>query len=144
VHRLVYTDGAWASVPGHAERDLDHWLDTVRRCRSMFIARRNGRPVGWVAGRVLDSGRGYVDMLAVASTERHRGLGRALLLHAFADLQLAAGRDMTLDAQAENAAACGLGATRAGSSQVSGLIGDAGSWRDPQRHAVDQSSEVIR
>ena len=108
VHRLIYAYAAWASVPGHAERDLDQWLDTVRRCRSMFLARRNGRPVGWVAGRVLDSGRGYVDMLAVAISERHRGLGRALLLHVFADLQLAGGRDLTLEAQAENAAALGL------------------------------------
>lgn len=108
VHRLIYIDAAWASVPGHAERDLDQWLDTVRRCRSTFLARRNGRPVGWVGGRVLASGRGYVDMLAVAISERHRGLGRALLLRAFADLQLAGGRDPTLDAQAENEAALGL------------------------------------
>jgi len=59
----------------------------VRRCRSAFVARRDGRPVGWVAGR---------------------GLGRALLLHAFADLQVAGGRDLTLEVQAENAAALGL------------------------------------
>jgi ribosomal protein S18 acetylase RimI-like enzyme len=108
VHRLVYVDAAWASVPGHAERDVDQWLDSVRRCRSVFLARRKGRPVGWVAGRVLASGRGYVEMLAVATGERHRGLGRALLLHAFADLQLAGGRDLTLEAQAANAAALGL------------------------------------
>ena len=108
VHRLVYVDAAWASVAGHAERDLDQWLDTMRRCRSVFLARRDGRPVGWVAGRVLDSGRGYVDMLAVAISERHRGLGRALLLHAFADLQLAGGRDLTLGVEAENESALGL------------------------------------
>jgi ribosomal protein S18 acetylase RimI-like enzyme len=108
VHRLLYVDAAWASVPGHVERDLDQWLDTVRRCGSAFLARRNGRPVGWVAGRVLTSGRGSVDMLAVATSERHRGVGRALLLHAFADLQLTGACDLTLDAQAENAAALGL------------------------------------
>ena len=56
----------------------------------------------------MASGRGYVDMLAVATNERHRGLGRALLLQAFADLQLAGCRDLTLEAQAENAAALGL------------------------------------
>jgi len=87
VHRLIYIDAAWGSVQGHAERDLDQWLDTVRRCRSAFVARRDGRPVGWVAGR---------------------GLGRAMLLHAFADLQVAGGRDLTLEVQAENAAALGL------------------------------------
>jgi ribosomal protein S18 acetylase RimI-like enzyme len=108
VHRLIYVDAAWASVPGHAERDLDQWLDTVHRYRPAFLARRNGRPVGWVAGRVLASGRGSVDMLAVAMSERRRGLGRALLLHAFADLQLTGVRDLTLSAQAENAAALGL------------------------------------
>jgi ribosomal protein S18 acetylase RimI-like enzyme len=108
VHRLIYIDAAWGSVPGHAERDLDQWLDTVRRCQSAFIARRDGRLVGWVAGRVLVSGRGYVDMLAVAMSERHLGLGRALLLHAFSDLQVAGGRDLTLEVQAENAAALGL------------------------------------
>jgi ribosomal protein S18 acetylase RimI-like enzyme len=108
VHRLIYIDAAWASVPGHAERGLDQWLDMVRRCRSAFLARRNGLPVGWVAGRVLTSGRGSVDMLAVAVSERHRGLGRALLLHAFADLQLAGARGLTLEVQAENTAALGL------------------------------------
>jgi ribosomal protein S18 acetylase RimI-like enzyme len=46
-------------------------------------------------------------MLAVARSERHRGLGRALLLHAFADLQTG-GRDLTLGVEAENAAALGL------------------------------------
>jgi ribosomal protein S18 acetylase RimI-like enzyme len=108
VHRLIYIDAAWASVPGHAERDLDQWLATARHCRSAFLARRNGRPVGCVTGRVLASGRGSVDMLAVAMSERHRGLGRALLLHAFADLQLAGGRDLTLGVQAENAGALRL------------------------------------
>jgi ribosomal protein S18 acetylase RimI-like enzyme len=108
VHRLIYVDAAWASVPGHAERDLDQWLDTVRRCRSAFLARRDERPVGWVMSRVLASGRGSVETLAVATSERHRGLGRALLLRAFADLQLAGCRDLTLGVEAENTAALGL------------------------------------
>jgi ribosomal protein S18 acetylase RimI-like enzyme len=108
VHRLIYVDAAWASVPGHAGRDFDQWLAMARRCRSGFLARRDGRPVGWVAGRVLASGRGSVDTLAVAMSERHRGLGRALLLHAFADLQLAGTRELTLGVEAENAAALGL------------------------------------
>jgi ribosomal protein S18 acetylase RimI-like enzyme len=107
VHRLIYIDAAWASVPGHVDRNLDQWLDMVRRCPSAFLARRDGRPVGWVTSRVLASGRGSVEMLAVARSERHRGLGRALLLHAFADLQTG-GRDLTLGVEAENAAALGL------------------------------------
>jgi ribosomal protein S18 acetylase RimI-like enzyme len=108
VHRLIYIDAAWASVPGHAERDLDQWRDMVRRCRSALLARRNRRPVGWVTSRVLASGRGSIDTLAVAIDERDRGLGRALLLHAFADLQLAGVRDLTLGVEAQNAAALGL------------------------------------
>jgi ribosomal protein S18 acetylase RimI-like enzyme len=108
VHRLIYVDAAWASVPGHSDRDLDAWLEKERACRSMFLARRDGRPVGWVAGRVLHSGRGYISTLAVARSERRRGLGRALLLHAFADLKLAGAHALTLGVEAENDSALGL------------------------------------
>ena len=108
VHRLIYVDAAWASVPGHAERDLDGWREAARRFRSMFLARRDGRPVGWVAGRLLASGRGYVNTLAVATGERRRGLGRALLLHALADLQRAGARGLALGVEAENETALGL------------------------------------
>ena len=108
VHRLVYRDAAWNSVPGHTERELDAWRETARRCGLRFLARREGRPVGWVAGRLMDSGRGHVETLAVATGERRRGLGRALLLHAFADLQHAGARGLTLGVEAENESALGL------------------------------------
>lgn len=108
VHRLIYVDAAWASVAGHAERDLDDWRNTVRPCRSLFVAHRDRRPVGWVAGRLLESGRGYVSSLAVATTERGRGLGRALLLHAFTDLQRAGARGLSLEVEAHNENALGL------------------------------------
>lgn len=108
VHRLVYVDAAWASIPGHSDRDLDAWRDKERPCRSLFLARRDGRPVGWIAGRVLDNGRGYISTLAVAEGERGRGLGRALLLRAFADLQGAGATDLTLGVEAHNEAALGL------------------------------------
>ena len=108
VYRLIYVDAAWASVSGHAERDLDGWLEKERRCRSLFLARRDDQPVGWVAGRLLDNGRGYITTLAVATSERGRGLGRALLLHAFADLQLAGACGLALGVEAENEAALGL------------------------------------
>jgi len=108
VHRLIYVDAAWASVEGHAERDLDGWRKTVLACRSRFVAHRDRRPVGWVAGRLLESGRGYVSSLAVATAERGRGLGRALLLHAFRDLQLAGARGLTLEVEAQNDTALGL------------------------------------
>jgi ribosomal protein S18 acetylase RimI-like enzyme len=108
VHRMIYVDAAWASVPGHAERDLDSWRGKERPCRSLFLARRDGRPVGWVSGRVLESGRGYISTLAVAGAERGRGLGRALLLHAFADLQAAGVAGLGLDVVAHNESALGL------------------------------------
>jgi ribosomal protein S18 acetylase RimI-like enzyme len=108
IHRLVYVDAAWASVAGHADRDLDSWRQTMGSSPSLFVAQREHRPVGWVAGRVLESGRGYVGMLAVATAERGRGLGRALLLHAFADLQRAGARGLTLGVEAHNEAALGL------------------------------------
>jgi ribosomal protein S18 acetylase RimI-like enzyme len=108
VHRLIYVDAGWASVRGHAERDLEGWREIARRGGSTFLARRDGRPVGWVAGRLLDSGRGWVDTLAVAASERRRGLGRALLLHAFADLQRAGARGLGLGVEAENESALGL------------------------------------
>jgi ribosomal protein S18 acetylase RimI-like enzyme len=108
VHRLIYVDAAWASVPGHAERDVDGWRAVVRRCRLAFLARRDGRPVGWVTGCLLASGRGYVDTLAVATSERRRGLGRALLLHALTDLQLAGARGLALGVEAANETALGL------------------------------------
>jgi len=108
VHRLIYVDAAWASEPGHAERDLEAWRETMTHCESLFLARAGGRPVGWVAGRVLDSGRGFVNTLAVAIGERGRGLGRALLLHGLRDLQRAGAEGLTLGVEAANEAALGL------------------------------------
>lgn len=108
VHRLIYRDAAWASVPGHAERDLDAWRETTRHCTSAFLARRYGRPIGWVAGRLLASGRGYVDTLAVAMDARRRGLGRALLVYVLAELQVVGASGLALEVQAENQTALGL------------------------------------
>lgn len=108
IHRLIYVDAAWAAVAGHTERTLGEWQKALRPCRSLFVARRDGRPAGWVAGRVLATGRGWVGSLAVATTERGRGLGRALLLHAFADLEAAGARDLGLGVEAHNATALGL------------------------------------
>jgi ribosomal protein S18 acetylase RimI-like enzyme len=108
VHRLIYVDAAWASVEGHAERDLDDWRTTVLPCRSLFVAHRDRRPVGWVAGRLLESGHGFVTSLAVATTERGRGVGRALLLRAFTDLGRAGARGLMLEVEAANDSALGL------------------------------------
>jgi ribosomal protein S18 acetylase RimI-like enzyme len=108
VHRLVFVDAEWTAVPGHTHRDFEAWRAPLHRNSALFLARRDDRPVGLVVGRVLDSGRGFVDTLAVATTERGRGLGRALLLRAFADLQRAGARGLTLGVQAQNERALGL------------------------------------
>lgn len=108
VHRLIYVDAAWASVAGHGDRDVDEWREMVRPCRSLFVAHRDHRPIGWAAGRLLESGRAHVTMLAVAKTERGRGLGRALLLHVFTDLQRAGASGLGLDVVAHNETALGL------------------------------------
>jgi mycothiol synthase len=108
VHRMIYVDAAWAAVPGHAERDLDSWRAKERPCRSLFLACRDRRPVGWVSGRLLESGRGYISTLAVATSERGRGLGRALLVRAFSDLQAAGANGLALDVEAQNEGALGL------------------------------------
>src|SRR4051812_26557837 len=107
-HHLIYVDAAWASVPGHKDRDLDDWRAIARRAHAAFLARRDGRAVGWVAGRLPASGRGWVDTLAVAASERRRGLGRALLLHAFSQLQRAGARGLGLGVEAANEGALGL------------------------------------
>ena len=74
--------------------------------RRLLLAAMGGRLGGSPVACWPAAGVTWTCLLAVS--ERHRGLGRALLLHAFADLQLAGGRDLTLEAQAENAAALGL------------------------------------
>jgi ribosomal protein S18 acetylase RimI-like enzyme len=108
VHRLIYDDAAWAAVAGHKARTLKSWREAVRPCSSLFLARRAQRAIGWVAGRVLDNGRGYIQTVAVATDERGEGLGRALLLHAFADLERAGAGDMSLAVVASNEAALAL------------------------------------
>ncbi len=108
VHRLIYVDAAWASVPGHHDRDLEEWRVIARKGLRAFLARRCGEPVGWVAARLLDSGRGYLSVLAVARAERGAGLGRALLLHGCGDLLAAGARGIALDVVAANEAALGL------------------------------------
>lgn len=108
VHRLMYVDAGWTEVAGHTERDLEEWRALERSSSALFLARRDRRPVGWVSGKVLENGRGYVQTLAVSRDERGRGVGRALLLHAFADLDAAGARDLGLGVEAENEGALKL------------------------------------
>ena len=108
VHALVYVDAAWAEVPGHTERSLEAWRSMITPDYSGWVARRDGRPVGWVVGRVFSDGRGWVEQLAVARSARGLGLGRALLLHSLAELFTRGATSLATGVQAENENAIGL------------------------------------
>ena len=108
VHALVYVDAAWAEVPGHSERSLDAWRSLITPEYRGWVARRDGQPVGWVTGRVYTDGRGWVQQIAVARSARGVGLGRALLLHALAELRSDGATSFALGVQAANATAIGL------------------------------------
>jgi ribosomal protein S18 acetylase RimI-like enzyme len=108
VHELIYVDAAWAEVPGHTERSLDAWRSTLTPDYRSWVARRDGRPAGWVAGRVFSDGRGWVEQLAVARDARSLGLGRALLLHSLAELQERGASSLALGVEGENENAIGL------------------------------------
>ena len=75
---------------------------------SGWVARRDGRPVGWVAGRVFEDGRGWVEQLAVARSARGLGIGRALMLHSLAELVSRGATSLATGVQAENEKALGL------------------------------------
>jgi ribosomal protein S18 acetylase RimI-like enzyme len=108
VHALIYVDAAWADVPGHNQQSLEAWRSMIMPDYSGWIARHDGRPVGWVADRVFSDGRGWVEQLAVARSSRGLGLGRALLLHSLAELRSRGATSFALGAQAENENAIGL------------------------------------
>ncbi|MDQ2797601.1 MAG: GNAT family N-acetyltransferase [Actinomycetota bacterium] len=112
IHRLVYEDAGWADVPGHVARGLEEW-------RSLFatetapvdqqvLAWQDDRLIGVAIGRIFSDGTGWVSQLAVSAAARRRGLGRALLLEAFARRRAAGARALGLDVQAANDAALEL------------------------------------
>ena len=108
VHALIYVDAAWDEVPGHTSRSLEAWRATLTPEYSGWVARRDERPVGWVAARVFDYGRGWVEQLAVARSARGLDLGRALLLHSLAELCSRGATSLATGAQGENAKAIAL------------------------------------
>ncbi|HEY6816718.1 MAG TPA: GNAT family N-acetyltransferase [Croceibacterium sp.] len=107
-HALIYVDAAWGEVPGHTQLSLEAWRSMLTPDYCGWVARRDGRPVGWVADRVFGDGRGWVEQLAVARSARGRGLGRALLLHSLAELCSRGATSLALGVQAENENAIGL------------------------------------
>ncbi len=108
VHALVYVDAAWGEVPGHTQQSLEAWRSMLTPEYRGWVARRDGRPVGWVVGRVFNDGRGWIQQLAVARSARGLGLGRALLLHSLAELRSLGATSFALGVQAANENAIGL------------------------------------
>ena len=108
VHTLIYVDAAWGEVPGHTQRSLEAWQSMITPDYSGWVARRDDRAIGWVAGRVFDDGRGWVEQLAVARSARRLGLGRALLLHSLAELRSLGATSLATGVEAENEKALGL------------------------------------
>ena len=108
VHALIYVDAAWEEVPGHTRRSLESWRSMLTPEYRGWVARRETRLVGWVAGRVFDDGRGWVEQLAVARSARGGGLGRALLLHSLADLCSEGATSLATGVQGANEQATGL------------------------------------
>jgi ribosomal protein S18 acetylase RimI-like enzyme len=108
VHTLIYVDAAWAEVPGHTQRSLQAWQSMITPDYGGWVARRDGHAIGWVAGRVFDDGRGWVEQLAVARSARRLGLGRALMLHSLAELLSRGASSLATGVQAENDKALGL------------------------------------
>src|SRR5215204_5146198 len=108
VHALV--EEAMAGVPGNEPRSLESW-------QAAKVDKQGWDPSLWLlhedadglAGVVLcerwEDGVGYVDYLAVASRARGQGLGRALLLHALAQLRAAGLAVAELSVQGENPSA---------------------------------------
>ena len=108
VHALVYVDAAWTDVPGHSDKTLEAWRSMITPEYRGWVASRDGRLAGWVVGRVFSDGRGWIQQLAVGRSERGRGLGRALLLHALADQRENGATCFALGVQAANDTAIGL------------------------------------
>jgi ribosomal protein S18 acetylase RimI-like enzyme len=106
-HALIYVDAAWAEVPGHVDRSLEKWQAGMAGYHA-WVARRDGRPVGIVAARVFEDGRGWVEQLAVARTARGQGLGRALLLHSLDELAGLGATSLALGVQGANETAIRL------------------------------------
>jgi ribosomal protein S18 acetylase RimI-like enzyme len=73
-----------------------------------WVAHREQQPVGWASTRRFSDGRGWIEQLAVARPERGLGLGRALLLHALADLRAQGATSFGLGVQGANASAIRL------------------------------------
>lgn len=112
VHRLIYTDAAWADVPGHPRRDFGEWraifLTDQSRPELQVLAWLGDRLVGVALSRLFSDGAGWVNQLAVAQDQRGKGVGKALLLTSLRRMRRAGATSLGLSVQARNSAALNL------------------------------------
>jgi mycothiol synthase len=105
------SEEAMAGHWGHVPRSFEEWIE--RRTQSLFdpslwfLVLDDGEPAA-AALCSISEGIGWVDTLAVRSPWRRRGLGYALLIHAFRELYRRGLRRIALGVDAENP----TGATR--------------------------------
>ena len=90
-------------VPPTAVADADAWSAMLRQTgRTILIAERDGRPVGtadlWIAPTLLHGAvpRAFVNYVAVRSSARRSGVGRALMQEAHRRATDAGCRDVLL------------------------------------------------
>jgi ribosomal protein S18 acetylase RimI-like enzyme len=104
VHSVV--DVAFLDHYGHAESDFETWLDDKTRSgyadySLWWLARVDGAcAAGLIAA--MSPGGGYVDTLGTLRVFRGRGLGRALMLAAFAEFHRRGVRKVMLGVDADN------------------------------------------
>lgn len=88
-HRIIET--TFRDTLDHAPLDFPEWRQQVLGRGEVawdewFVAEADGEPVGALrsSDQALDRDEGYVKQLGVLATHRGRGIGAALLAHAFA------------------------------------------------------------
>jgi mycothiol synthase len=104
VHAVL--EDAFADDRGYHPTELERWIDEHVRSPShdptlWLLAEDRGRPVGALTAAEGPS-RGWVHELGVRRTHRGRGIGTALLRHAFAGFAGRGLRTVLLNVDAEN------------------------------------------
>lgn len=106
LYQLIYRDAGWTKVTGHPPREFDDWRELFLSHTAVpelqVLACRDERLVGVSLGRIWDDGTGWVSQLAVAETERGRGLGRALLRESLDRYVRGGAKQLGLSVQAGN------------------------------------------
>jgi mycothiol synthase len=92
----------WGEYPGPLDRWVEEELASPSYDPSLWLVARDGEaPVGVLAASAGDEG-GSVHWLGVVPSHRRRGVGAALLRHAFASLAARGLREAMLNVDAEN------------------------------------------